>query len=110
MHDQDDGVARQKRDRREILDWIVAEHRAGMRRNHQRGFGRRQERVAVGIRLGDERCADAAGSASAVLDHERLAQRLLQMRLEETRDDVGAATGRKRHNDAHRAVRIGGLR
>ena len=46
--------------------------------------------------------ADPAGGAGAVLDVERLAEELLQVRLQHARDQVGAAAGRKRHHDPHR--------
>jgi hypothetical protein len=83
MHDQHHGIAREQRYRREILQRVVAQHRAGVRRDHHRRLGRRQQRMTVGVGFGDDRRADAAGRAGAVFNDERLAQRLLQVRLQE---------------------------
>ena len=110
MHHQHHGVAREQGNRRKILERVIAEHRTGVRRDDHRRFGRRQQRVTVGIRLCDQRRADTAGRAGAVLDHERLAERRLQMRLQQPRHDIGAAAGGERHDDAHRPVGIGGFR
>ena len=103
MHDQDHRVARQQRDRREILQRIVGHRHAHMGRDDQRGFGGHQERVAVRLGLGHRVGADPPGRAGAVLDVERLAVQGRQVRLQHARDQVGAAARRKRHDDAHRS-------
>jgi hypothetical protein len=51
--------------------------------------------------------ADRAARARPVVDDHRLAERLLQVRLDDARHDVVEPAGRKRHHDAHRAVGIG---
>ncbi len=73
-----------------------------MRGDHQRGFRRHQQRVAVGLGLRDRVGADAAGRARAVLDNERLPEGRLQMRLHQPRDQVGPTAGRERNDDPDR--------
>jgi hypothetical protein len=83
MHDQHDGIARQQRDRSEILQRIVADRLADMWGDHERGFGRDQQRVAVRIGFCHHFGADPAGRAGTVLDDDRLAQQTLQMRRQQ---------------------------
>jgi len=45
--------------------------------------------------------ADHATRATAILNHNGLAQRFSQTLRQRTRDQVRAATRRERHNDAH---------
>ena len=55
---------------------------------------REQDRVAVGRRLRDDIGADVAGSAAAVVDDDRLAQRGRERFVQDPRDNIGAATRR----------------
>jgi hypothetical protein len=64
-----------------------------------------QDRVAVGIRMGDHVARDVAAGARLVLDHHRLAPHLLQAVADEARGDIGRAARRERHHDAHRFCR-----
>ena len=110
MHDQDDGVAGQERDRGEVCEWIVAHGHAHVRRDHNGGFRRHQQAVAVRIGLGRDGGSNPSGGTRAVLHHEGLTDKRLKMRREKTRNQVGPAPGQKRHDDPHRPVGIGGLR
>jgi hypothetical protein len=71
---------------------------------------REQHRVAVGRRLRDDVGAERAGRAAAVVDHDRLAERMLEAFLHDARDHVGAAAGRVRHDELDRLVGEGALR
>ena len=65
-----------------------------------------EQRVAVGRRprhIGD---ADRSVAAGLVLDHNVLADVLLQHRREHTRRDIGQSARRKRNDDGNGAVRI----
>ena len=58
------------------------------------GEGTDQQRVAVGRRLGDRIVADRAAGARPVVDHDGLAERLLQLGRDQPRRGVGAAARR----------------
>jgi hypothetical protein len=61
------------------------------------------ERVAVGWRLGAARRADAGAGTGDVLDHHRLAERDAHAVGQDTRQCVGRAAGRERHDDRDRS-------
>ena len=61
---------------------------------------------AVGRAPRGELRADVAAGAGAIVDHHRLTEELRQPGRERTREDVIAAAGRKRHDEADRLVRI----
>ena len=62
------------------------------------GGGVDQDRVAVGVRLGDHGGADRAAGAAAVLHHDRLTQ-LARERIEhDASDDVEGTAGRERNH------------
>ena len=69
--------------------------------------GVEQNGVAVGCRACDRAGTDVAGGAGAVLDHDRLAHRLVQMLADDARQDVGRSAGRPRHDQRDRTARIG---
>ena len=60
----------------------------------------------VGRGFGSVGDAYFAAGAGSVLDHEPLTQRALQDFRFMPRHDVGRSTGRERHDDRHRPVRI----
>ena len=62
------------------------------------GEGADQQGVAVRHGLGHRLIADHAAGARPVLDHDRLAQRLLQLGRDEARRGVGTAARRVRHH------------
>ena len=67
--------------------------------------GHDAERVAVLLGAGDELVAERAGGAGLVLDHERLAELLLQRLGDDPADDVGAPARAEADHDAHGARR-----
>ena len=54
----------------------------------------------------DEFCTDIAPGPRLVLNHDRLAERLSDLRHDEPRQAVGATSGRERHNEVDRTVRV----
>ena len=66
--------------------------------------------MAVGVGFRHRRRPDPSRRAGAVVDEEGLVEALLEMRREHARDQVGAAAGRKRHDDAHGTEGISDLR
>ena len=71
-----------------------------------RGNGRYTEGVAIRLRLGNCRRADAATAAASILDHHWLAEFLAQLVANDARDDIGGATRRKRNDQPDRFGRI----
>jgi len=71
---------------------------------------RREQRVAVGFGAIDRLGADIAAGAAAVLDHERLAQMLLEAGGENSRHGIDAAAGGHADDDFHRSIGIVGGR
>ncbi len=100
-HDHEVGVV-DRRDRCEIAHQLVFALR------HQRfigGLGVRhhQQRVAVRRRFGGLDRADDAAGTGAILDHEGLAETLLQHAADLAGGDVGRATGAERDDHPDRA-------
>ncbi|MFI4930485.1 MAG: hypothetical protein ACHP83_09610 [Burkholderiales bacterium] len=62
-----------------------------------------QQRVAVGLRLGGFGGAERAAGARLVVDDDGLAERHSELRCDRARQDVSAAAGRERHDEAHRS-------
>ena len=93
----------------EIL--AVIERQVGIERAvHRERRGIVQNRVAVGIGLGDHGLADGAAGAAAIFDGEWLAKIFAELGVDDARRGVGAAGRRIRHHDPHRPVRPSGLR
>ncbi len=69
---------------------------------HRERAGGAEQRVAVGRRSCDRHRADVAAGARAVLDDDRLSQRLLQPRLKQARHDVDRPARSEGHDDADR--------
>ena len=87
------------------VEWQPVEVRVDRdfsRRGHEKG-------VAVGRRGGGDLRADKAVCARPVLDHERLAEQRPDLLAELAREEIDAAAGRVRHDDADRARWIGVL-
>ena len=103
VHDDDEVGGIDRRDRREIAHQLVF----ALRRRHQRfirrlGVRHHQERVAVGRRFDDFLRADHAAGAGAVLDHDRLAELLLQHVADQARRHVGGPSGAEGNDDPDR--------
>ena len=96
---------RKQADRHEVLERVVGQ-RLEARVHGDRGVGHHQ-RVAVGRCLRDRVHADDAAPARPVLDHQRLAERLADQRLDDAREIIGAAARAERHHQADRARRVG---
>jgi hypothetical protein len=59
---------------------------------------REQDRIAVGRRLGGRGSSDIAGGAGPVVNHDLLAELLGELDAERSRQHVGGAAGRERHD------------
>ena len=99
----------QDRDRPEVFQHVIG-HRLEQRLADRGAVAGQRQRVAVrrggGAGLGGD---DAAG-AGPVVDHELLAEALLQLLGHQARGDVGDAARPVGHDDADRTVGIPGLR
>ena len=98
-------VLDQDGDRLEIALEVEAELRVERRIDRERGR-HDQQRVAVRRRLGDGVGADHRARARAVLDDDRLAERFLEVWLQQPRHDVLRRAGLRGHDDADRPARI----
>ncbi len=110
MHHQDHVAVRHARDRREVLDRIVAgilRHRGNHR---QRAGVAVEQRVAVGLGGGERPRPDRAAGAGAVVDDHALSHRALDLLREEACQHVGLAAGRRGHDHLDQPLRIGALR
>ncbi len=105
LHDDEIRIARQQRDRREVLHQIVRQRidRAvgGVRAEVPADDG-----VAVGRGARDAGGADRAAGAGDIFDHQRLAERDAHPLAEIADDGVGRPAGRERHDHRDRPVRI----
>ena len=108
-HHEHVGGCDNKRERHEVDGRIVGKllvqgdvDRHDWRRRHEDG-------VAVGCRASDGKRPDYSATARPVLDHERLAEPLLQALPQHPRQEFRAAAGRKRHDEGDWAcgIRLG---
>src|SRR5262249_39358983 len=88
--------------RGEILCGVVRELRVDARIDHVAGRYQ-QQRVAVRRRFGGDRGANRAASTAAIVDHDRLAEALVQLLPEHTADDVGTAARGVGHDEPDRS-------
>ena len=107
-HDQRE--LRQQDDRRKILHRIVGQVRIEMRADAVGRDRVEQQRVAVGVRLGDARGRRRAAGAAAIDDDDGLAERIGELGADHPRDEVGGAARRHRDDELDLPGRIGGLR
>src|SRR2546429_2540004 len=94
--------AGEKRDRREVLVWVVRQRLVEMLVRRDRAIDADEQRVAVGWRVGHGLRADVAAGAGAVLHDERLAKRCLQLRAEQAPDDIRRRARWERHDELDR--------
>ncbi len=92
-------------DRHQQLHRIEIRALHDVRRDHHARAGRVRHGVAIGIGVRDRFEADIAVAARAVLDDERLAERLAEPCAEHARGDVGDAAGCHVDDHAHRLRR-----
>ena len=90
------------RDRREILQRIVRQLFIDGGVDRDRSGLAEQQRVAVGLGFVDEIGADDRTGTAAVLDHDRLPDRLADPFGNDARDRVGAAAGGVGHDQPNR--------
>ena len=102
----DEGQARDARNRREVADEIEAERFIERRIDHLRGTSQEQ-RVAIRRRARRRIGPDVASGTWPVLDDELLSESLRQPLTDQARDDVRRPAGSEGNNDAHRSRRIG---
>ena len=103
VHHQHVGKLRHHRDRRKRLLHVERQLLVEIGIDGMRGGRRHQQRVAVGIAVGDEGRADVGAGAGLVDDGERLLERGGILIRHHARQDVGVAAGRERHDDLRRA-------
>jgi len=77
-----------------------------VRHDRYRPARRGEQGVAVGQALHGHVGADRAAGAGAVVDDERLPERLLQLLGHQARGDIGGLPRRPGHDDFHRPVRV----
>ena len=99
------GVDEQVDDRLEILLRIERQALEGELVVDHRLARQHAERIAVGRGLGAGARADVEPAAGPVLDHEGLAETLLQFLGHQPREHVAAAAGTERDDDLHRPRR-----
>ena len=97
---------REQRDRREILLRVVAERLEQRPVRRQRTDRAHHQRVAVGRRSDRRQSAGIAAGARAVVDDERLPERLRHPVEHDAGDDVAGAAAREGHDHLDRPCRI----
>jgi hypothetical protein len=110
MADQHEGDGGQHADRFEVLQRIEGHLGIQAAVGRQRAGRAYAQGVAVGRRLGDDRQADVAARARAVVHHHLLAELLVEPRDQHAHDRVGTAAGREGHHHADRLFREVGRR
>jgi hypothetical protein len=109
-HRDDVGHGRKQADGGEVTDRVVAQ----LAEQRQVGAVRRVEAdeqgVAVGRRARRGLGADVAAGTALVFDDDGLTELVAQTQGQRARHVVQHAGGRRRHDDAHRLVRVGRLR
>jgi hypothetical protein len=95
-----------RRYRGEILLRIVGELFIDGRVCAERGVGRGEQKVAVARLAGGVGRADRAVGACAVLDDDRAAQTLAEMRRERAHEHVCGPAGGERHDQHDRLLRV----
>src|SRR5262245_6646620 len=106
MHDYDEGVADDARDRRDIADEIEVELLIKRRIDGVVRCGK-EEGIAIWGSADDRLGAEIGASAGPVFDDERLAEPLRQPLADHARNNVSRAARGKWHDQTHRPRRIG---
>ena len=58
----------------------------------------KQQRVSIGVGLGDGSAAGGAAGARPVVDHDRLAEAVRQLLTDDAAEEIGRSTRRERHD------------
>ena len=90
----------------EILERVIGDLVVKARIDRKR-IGRQQQRISVRVCACDPCEADIAARAAAVLDDDRLAQRLAERLLYDPGDDVVGAARRERDDERYRPLGVG---
>src|SRR5262245_44734782 len=106
MHDYDEGVADDARDRRDIADEIEVELLIKRRIDGVVRCGK-EEGIAIWGSADDRLGAEIGASAGPVFDDEWLAEPLRQPLADHARNDVSRAARGKWHDQTHRPRRVG---
>src|SRR5262249_42115566 len=104
MHRHQDRGGSDHRYRGEILLGVEGQLRINTWINDMAGR-HQQQRITVRRRLGGGGRAERAASATAIVDHHRLAQARMQLLAEDAADNIGAAACRVWHNEPDRPRR-----
>src|SRR5262245_47803346 len=104
MHRHQDRGGSDHRYRGEILLGVEGQLRINTWINDMAGR-HQQQRVTVRRRLGGGGRAERAASATAIVDHHRLAQARMQLLAEDAADNIGAAACRVWHDEPDRSRR-----
>src|SRR5258706_4826559 len=91
IHDQDVGLDRDQRDRREILYRVVAEFAVETLVGRENAVVAEEPGSAVGRALRDDLRGDIAAGPGAVLDHDLLRPELGELLAEGAREDIARA-------------------
>ena len=107
MHRYHLGQCADDGDGREVLDVVKGQVFDEQWKYRVRRAHREQQCVSVWRCLGDNIRAYRGESAGAVVNYHRLPERLADAVARRAGDRVGGATGRKRHDEAHRLAWVG---
>src|SRR5712691_8710014 len=105
IHDEDVGLDRHQRDRREVLHRIVAEAAVQALIGRENAVVAEEPGGAVGRALRDELGGDVAARARPVLDHHLLAPKAGELLAQGAREDVARTSGGEADDEAHRLPR-----
>src|SRR6185295_3528481 len=105
VNDQDIGLDRHQRDRREILDRIVGEAAVEALVGGEDAVVAEEPGMAVGRAFRGGLCGEVAAGAGAVVYHDLLRPAFRELLAEGAREDVARAAGRE---PDHKMYRLGG--
>ena len=100
------GHAGDQRDGRDVLARIVRQVLPHIDIDRKRGARRHHDGVAVRCAMRDRVHRRHAAAARAMIDHERLAEPLLELLADDARDQSGRAARRERHDEGDGLTRI----
>ena len=109
IDDQRERHAGHQRDRRKILHRIVGQFLVQRLVDGERGRGRHQQRIAIGLGPCDLLRAERGAGARLVLDDDRRAKTALELIGDQPAEKVGGAARRIGHDHLDGSARIGRL-
>ena len=101
VHHEHVGQPRHHADGREVGDRVVGELRIERRIEGQRADMAEQQRVPVGVGLGDGGAGDRSRQPRPVVDHHRLAEAVRHLLADDPAEEIGRSAGRERHDQGH---------